>query len=336
VPYLNSIQVDIAAIPIPLPHIGSVNVWLLRGDPLTLIDTGPANEQALAALERGLRAHGVRLEDVEQVLATHHHLDHVGLAAALQQRSGAVVAVPERVAEYGARYAQHVVAERAFSHELMATHGVPTGVIDDNEDFWEFIHRNSADFRADIPLRDGDRVRAGDRTLRVVERPGHSASDALLVDEDDRLAFVGDHLLAGISSNTEIYPLAGTDDARPPTRLVYLENLRRTARMPLRRLLTGHGPEVTGHARLVRRREAEHRRRCAHIVEALGNGASTAYELAGDLWSARTVARQPLLVVWEVLGHLDLLAAGGAVTERLDDHGRARFALSDQAVRAVA
>jgi glyoxylase-like metal-dependent hydrolase (beta-lactamase superfamily II) len=333
---LNSIQVDAVAIPIPLPHVGSVNVWLLRGDPLTLVDTGPANEQALAALERGLRQHGVRLEDVEQVLATHHHLDHVGLTAAIQQRSGAVVAVPERVAEYGARYTERVVAERAFSHALMATHGVPTSVIDGNEDFWEFIRRNTADFHADVRLHDGERVRAGGRTLRMVERPGHSATDALLVDEEDGIAFVGDHLLAGISSNAEIYPLAGTGNARPPTRVVYLENLRRTARMPLRRLLTGHGPEVTAHARLVRRREAEHRRRCAHIVEALEDGDSTAYELAGHLWSPRTVARQPLLVVWEVLGHLDLLAAQGGVTERLDDDGRARFALSDQRAPVLA
>ena len=72
---------DIVAIPIPTPYVGSVNVWLLRGDPLTLVDTGPANDRALSALERGLREHGVRLDDVEQVLATHHHLDHVGWRA---------------------------------------------------------------------------------------------------------------------------------------------------------------------------------------------------------------------------------------------------------------
>jgi glyoxylase-like metal-dependent hydrolase (beta-lactamase superfamily II) len=378
---LKSVQVlsDVAAIPLPLPHLGSVNVWLLRGDPLTLVDTGPADDAALAALERGLRAHEVRLEDIEQVLATHHHLDHVGLAAAIQERSGARLAVLDAVADYGARYAERVGEERAFSRELMATHGVPAAVIDDNEDFWEFIGRNSRDFRADVRLRDGDRIRAGGRTLRVVARPGHSATDVLLVDDAEQLAFVGDHLLAGISSNTEIYPLAGSDGggvagsdgggfagseagrlagsdgggvagsengrvagseaarlagsnvARPPARVVYLESLRRTARMPLRRLLTGHGPEVTEHARLVGERRAEHRRRCADITRALEGGEATAYDLAGQLWSPRTVTRQALLVVWEVLGHLDLLAAAGTVRERVGDDGRARFALVQDA-----
>jgi glyoxylase-like metal-dependent hydrolase (beta-lactamase superfamily II) len=318
---------DVVAIPLPLPHIGSVNVWLLRGDPVTLVDTGPADDAALSALEQGLRTHGLRLEDVEQVLATHHHLDHVGLAAAIQERSGARLAVFDAVADYGARYSERIVEERAFSRALMATHGVPSAVIDDSEDFWGFIERNSHDFHADVRLRDGERVRAGDRTLRVVARPGHSATDVLLVDDAEQLAFVGDHLLAGISSNTEIYPLAGLDGARPPTRVVYLENLRRTARMPLRRLLTGHGPSVTAHARLVGEREAEHRRRCADIARALEHGESTAYGLAGHLWSDRTVRAQALLVVWEVLGHLDLLAAAGAVREHVGEDGQARFAL---------
>jgi len=288
---------DIVAIPIPLPHVGSVNVWLLRGDPLTLVDTGPANDHALSALEQGLREHGVRLEDVEQVLATHHHLDHVGLAGTIQQRSGASVAVPRGVADYGAHYADRVVEERSFSRDLMKTHGVPARLIDDNEDFWEFIRRNSSDFQADVRLHDDDRLRAGGRILRVVRRPGHSATDALLVDDGDRLALVGDHLLAGISSTTEIHPPARADRARPRARVVYLENLRRTAQMPLRRLLTGHGPDITAHARLVHRREHEHRRRCARIVDALADGESTAFGLAGKLWSPRTVTRQPLLVL---------------------------------------
>src|SRR5918994_3825069 len=92
------------AIPLPLPHVGSVNAWLLRGDPVTLIDTGPRDDAALSALEAGLRREGLRVEDIELLLATHHHLDHVGLAATIQRRSGASVAVLHRTADYAGRY----------------------------------------------------------------------------------------------------------------------------------------------------------------------------------------------------------------------------------------
>ena len=110
-------------------------------------------------------------------------------------------------------------------------------------------------------LADGDRIRAGGRDLTVVARPGHSTTDALFVDQGDGIAFVGDHLLAGVSSNTEIYPAAEPDGTRPRARIEYLASLRRTAAMPLDRLLTGHGEPVTEHARLIRRRFGEHERR---------------------------------------------------------------------------
>ena len=43
---------------LPVPYLGSVNLWLLEGDPLTLVDAGPANDEALAALGRELDALG--------------------------------------------------------------------------------------------------------------------------------------------------------------------------------------------------------------------------------------------------------------------------------------
>ena len=205
-------------------------------------------------------------------------------------------------------------------------------MLDDTEDFWEYIRTRSAPYRTGARLSDGDRIRAGGRDLTVVARPGHSTTDALFVDERDGIAFVGDHLLAGISSNTEVYPAAEPDGTRPRARVEYLASLRRTAAMPLRQLLTGHGEVVTDHAGLVRERLAEHETRCGRIVEVLEQGSSSAFDIARRLWSPRTVARQPLLVVWEVLGHLDLLLDAGKVREEIADdgttYGTASFALA--------
>src|SRR4051812_11472075 len=102
-------------IPLPLPHIGSVNTWLLPGEPLTLIDTGPCDDEALTVLEAGLRTAGVRLEDLELVLVTHHHLDHSGLATTIAARSGARIAAYERAAAYGAHSQERGEADRRVS-----------------------------------------------------------------------------------------------------------------------------------------------------------------------------------------------------------------------------
>ena len=228
-------MLDPVAIPLPLAHVGAVNAWLLRGSPLTLVDTGPREEGALSALEDALRTQGLRVEDIELVLATHHHLDHVGLAATIKRRSGAVVAALEGVADYTVRYADEVEEDRRFAHALMGHHGVPAQLVADNEDLWDYIRATTEDIRVDIRLQDGDRIEAGGRVLQVVARPGHSTTDTLFVDQRAALAFTGDHLLATISSNTEINPADRTADGRPRSRLRYLQSLQRTAEMPLAR-----------------------------------------------------------------------------------------------------
>jgi glyoxylase-like metal-dependent hydrolase (beta-lactamase superfamily II) len=318
----------------PLPHIKSVNVWLLGGDPLTLVDTGPRSDEALTALEDGLRREGLRIEDIEQVIPTHHHLDHTGLIATIVARSGARVAALDRAADYGAHYVERSDADRSFSRELMRHHGVPESVIDSGEGLWDYIREGSEPYGTDVVLSDGDVIAAGGRNLRIVARPGHSTTDALLVDEGSATAFVGDHLLAGISSNAEIVPVAEPTGSRPQARVQYLESLKRTASMQLGLLLTGHGDAVSDHRGLVRRRFAEHRRRCQRIVAVLDEGPAQAYGIAKHLWSARTVAEQPLLVVWEVLGHLDLLLDDGTVSEHIRDdgsrYGKASFWLREQ------
>ena len=215
---------------------------------------------------------GLRVEDIELLLATHHHLDHVGLAATIQRRSGAAVAVLDRMADYAARYSAEVEEDRRFARALMTHHGVPDQVVADTEEFWDYIRATTEDFRADVRLADGDRVRAGGRDLRVVARPGHSTTDTLFVDDRDAIAFAGDHLLATISSNTEIRAPDRAHDGRARSRVRYLESLERTKTMPLARLLTGHGAPVTEHGRLVDARLRDHRRRCERIVAILDDG----------------------------------------------------------------
>ena len=318
---------SIQAIPIPLPHIGSVNSWLLQGEPVTLIDTGPRSAEALAALEDGLRAQGLALEDVELVIGTHHHHDHVGLAATIKRRSGARIAVLDRTADYGRSFGDRVAEERQFAIQLMREYGMPSEVEPRATMFWDYIDATSESFVADIRLLDGDAIIAGGRELHVISRPGHSVSDTLLVDRRDRLAFVGDHLLAKITPNTEIRPIAGAAPSRSRPRVTYLEGLRLTARMPLDRLLTGHGPMVTSAAELAARHLDQHRRRCRRIIRILEQGPMSAYGVARQMWGASTIRDQPLLVLWEALGHLDLLTASGVSAERLDDDGRWQYSL---------
>jgi len=316
---------DVIQIPLPLLYLGSVNVWLLRGEPLTLIDTGPATDEALASLEEQLRGHGVEVEEIERVLITHHHLDHSGLATAIKQRSGAEIVAHRGTARWGRQLLELAGAERRFTLALMESHGVPEDVIADSLKFFERISDESRPFETDRVLSDGDTVRAGERTLRAVFRPGHSTTDTLFVDEDLDDAFVGDHLLANITSGAELMPTELPGDERRRGLLDYLGNLRKTQAMRLAVCFPGHGPTIEDHKTLIDERIAFHGQRLDRIREHVAAGCRTAYEIAQKLWSDEVAATQPVLVTWEVLGHLDVLVNRGTIKEEVDSGGRHYF-----------
>jgi glyoxylase-like metal-dependent hydrolase (beta-lactamase superfamily II) len=316
---------DAIQIPIPVPYLGFVNLWLLEGEPLTLIDAGPANAQASEALDAGLGAHGYATDEIELILITHHHLDHAGLAQSVKDRSGARIAAHRTTAEWGSDYHTRARQEHRFSEALMLAHGVPEDVVAATAPFFAHIIAESRDFATDRVLADGDTIEAGGRTLRVVYRPGHSTTDTLFVDDDSGDAFVGDHLLANISSGAEIMPTELPGNERRRALLDYLSNLRKTEVMQLARCYPGHGPTISDHRKLIAERLAFHRERLDQIAALVRDGCATAYTVARRLWSDEVAATQPVLVIWEVLGHLDILVNRGTIREDVDGRGHRRY-----------
>jgi glyoxylase-like metal-dependent hydrolase (beta-lactamase superfamily II) len=295
-------------ISIPLERNAAVNVWLLLGEPLTLVDTGPFSDEARAALERGLAEVGVRVEDIEVVLVTHHHADHAGLAASIQRRAGAQVCAHEELAGYVSHFGERVEEEKRFFRRFLADHGVPERLRGSSNGYWSWLDTSWESCVVDTPVADGATVVAGGRNLRVLHRPGHSETDTLFVDEDGGESFVGDHLLV-----TPAYAEFGPRTQRPLSR--YLDNLRLLANAELGTLHTGHGDDVVDVRDAVAARIAAAERRCDRIAAILHENAFTAFELARRLWPADRVERDPVLTVSEVVGHLELLVDRGDVSE---------------------
>ena len=75
--------------------MGDINVYLLFPPPgsegLTLIDTGVKSDEAFEALRHGFKAFGVALEQVERILVTHGHMDHIGGLRAYAAETGTSV-----------------------------------------------------------------------------------------------------------------------------------------------------------------------------------------------------------------------------------------------------
>ena len=110
----------------PTPFlVGRVNCYLIEDEPLTLIDTGPNSGKSLDELERALADHGHAIEDLELIVLTHQHMDHLGLLEILARRSGAEVAALHSLGPYLADFAQSATADDEFAQAMMRRHGIP-------------------------------------------------------------------------------------------------------------------------------------------------------------------------------------------------------------------
>ena len=101
-----------------------------RGDKsYTLIDTGWDSETAFNSLNRQLAEIGVGFQDISQIIITHAHFDHYGLAGKIKQLSNAKIYMHQRDQEiFRTRYA---VTEE-FLHQAgqwFRINGVPAAML---------------------------------------------------------------------------------------------------------------------------------------------------------------------------------------------------------------
>ena len=309
------------AIPTPFA-VGRVNVYLIEDDPLTLVDAGPNSGSSLDELQRELAGHGHAIEDIELILITHQHIDHIGLVEIVASHSGAEVAAIDRLVPFVENYREAAAEDDAFAMETMLRGGIPADVA-------QALASVSLAFRAwgsratiTRTLREGDVVELRDRKLEVGYRPGHSPTDTIFHDRDRRMLIAGDHLIKHISSNPLISRLPGSKE-RPQSLVTYIDSLQQTARMDLDLVLPGHGDPVTDHAGLIDSRLTLHARRAEKIHKLISERPRTAYDLAQAMWGNIAVT-QAYLTLSEVVGHVDLLLNAGRVTEH-DEAGVVRY-----------
>jgi glyoxylase-like metal-dependent hydrolase (beta-lactamase superfamily II) len=311
--------------PIPTPFaVGAINSYLIEDDPLTLVDTGPNSGRSLDVLNESLARHGHAIEDIDLILITHLHLDHIGLTEIVVDHSGAEVAALGAAATRLADYEAEQERDDQFAVALMLRSGVPEEIALALQSVSSTFRGWGGPVQVTRPLADGDTVELGSRKLEVLLRPGHSVMDTVFWDAEREVGFVGDHLLPHISSNPIIArPLDGSP-ARTRSLVTYLDSFAKTRELPAGAILfPGHGEPIDDHVSLIDSRVASTDRRKEKLLRLLADGPRSGYELAQSMWGNIAVT-QAFLTLSEVVGHMDLLQAEGRIRE-VDDDGVIRF-----------
>jgi glyoxylase-like metal-dependent hydrolase (beta-lactamase superfamily II) len=300
---------------IPTPFaVGRVNCYLIDDEPLTLVDTGPNSGKALDELQNQLKDLGHSIDDIELVILTHQHIDHVGLVEIIVEHSGAEVAALDKAVRRLANFSEDAELDDRFAAELMLQSGIPENVV-------VALQGVSRSFRAwgsratvTRPVADGETIPLRDRRLEAFHRPGHSPSDTIFWDAERRILLAADHLIAHISSNPLITrPLDGSNK-RTQALVSYRESLLRTRELPAEVVLSGHGDPITDHVSLIDERMRMTERRKEKIFGLIAEEPRTGHEIAQALWGNVAVT-QAFLTLSEVIGHADLLVNEGRVRE---------------------
>jgi glyoxylase-like metal-dependent hydrolase (beta-lactamase superfamily II) len=298
-------------IPLGWETISHVNAYLVEADALTLVDTGTAGHETCAqALEVAIRATGHALEDVERLVLTHVHSDHMGLAQLVVARSGAEVwAHPNDAHFYEAiEQTDRIVAAR---ERRARQEGVPAHRLEAYRTAAEELEGALGPVRRTHDLVDGVSVGG----FAVLETPGHSPSHVCLVRDD--VAIVGDLICPAfvpwLDYGYTPDPLAET--------LASLDKLQGVG-APL--ALPGHGRPIADVAATIAMTRDGFAERLELTRRAVHAGPAGAYELTTRIWGEEPDL-QATGHMTELLSYLRFLRGRGELTRTTEDDGTYRY-----------
>ena len=298
----------IYSIEVPLPGnpLRNLNSYLIVGKTRNLlIDTGFNMSECLEAMRAGLDEIGVNMEDTD-IMLTHLHADHCGLAPALASLSSRVYmnsmdlpiflqfAKPEYISMRNDRYFSFGFSEE----ELSRIRRVNPAII--------YLSKKNLEY---MPVEDGHIFDLGNCRLKCVMTPGHTPGHTCLYDEERQLLFSGDHILFGISPNITSWP--GVEDSLGD----YLNSLEMVSRLEIKRTFSAHRMiegDVKGRIAALIEHHQERLAEAEEIVERRVE--STVYDIASEMkWSIRAKEWSdfPLAQKWFAVGethsHLEYL-----------------------------
>lgn len=153
-----------------------------------IIDTG-VSISASQDIEPTLAKHGIRIEDIRWILLTHGHVDHLGGAYAVWEKTGrnAKVVIPKKEARLLRDKNEQIV-----DYKLLQGKYITDPAIQENH-----ISMLTTDIggtiEPDVETVEGDSIHlGGDITLKVIETSGHSIGSVTFVFEELNWAFAAD------------------------------------------------------------------------------------------------------------------------------------------------
>jgi glyoxylase-like metal-dependent hydrolase (beta-lactamase superfamily II) len=322
-------QIRDAVVSVPVPWPGSpirytFSYVVATADGALVVDPGWDSDEGWTLLVEALARAGRTPEQVDGIVITHFHPDHLAMVERLRAVSGAWVGLhpaDQRVLDSWRRRSEgldpddaRAAAER--DEQWLVRSGVPVEARRAME-----MRPGAAGFRLPGPpfrdLVDGDELDTAAGPVQVLHTPGHTAGSITLLLPEVSLILTGDHILPRITASIDF----GADHTGDPLADHYA-SLRRCADLATGALADvevgpAHEYRFSGLAARCEALISAHDERSAEILDAIERVGSRLWDVAAELtWSRGWDGLNPMnrrLAMRETECHLVHLAAQGRI-----------------------
>lgn len=307
-------------IPLPKNPLKAINSYIIVSENRNLIiDTGFNTAECQTELMRGLEELNIDLK-ITDLLITHMHTDHSGLAPFLKKQGVQAVYFSQTDGDLFNQTSKR----DSFYHTLNQIFGFD---IDNSLSFGKEFGTRLVEPLEFIPLFEGNEIIVGDYCFKVVDIPGHTPGHIGLYEKKHRLFFCGDHILDEITPNISFW---GFEQDILAT---YMTSLNKLYDYDIDYLFTAHRKIIRDHKKRILELLDHHEERLEEVLMILRGGKKTASGMAALMhWdmSHKRWEDFPHSQKWfasgEALSHLEHLVHLGLV-EQIETSGTVLFGL---------
>ena len=304
--------------PVPLyEKLGGLNVYLLGEERLTVVDSGLFSLRARLALQAALGKSGRRLADIERIILTHGHPEHVGLAHWIRKKSGAPIFIhPTERLDLTPGFHKRFVLLKDDYRDFLTRHGAPKALVLELLVMGRAMALLQPPVRCEWePLLEGMQFKTGNDTWEAIHAPGHSPGLVCLYNREKRLLISGDHLLPTITPNPvfDVRRTSLESDGTPFRSLVnYMKSVEKVLALPIETVLPGHGEPFANPGVVLDEQMVFYRKRQDDIAAVLKSGPLNVYQTSLKLF-ARLAPWNRFMAISDVLGNLEVMEEEGRV-----------------------
>ncbi|SHJ53386.1 MBL fold metallo-hydrolase [Paramaledivibacter caminithermalis] len=265
-------------IPLPNNPLRAVNSYIILSEDRNLIiDTGFNCKECRETLFKGIKELGIELNKTD-LLVTHLHSDHSGLAAALNKEGVKIYA-----SKIDGKMINKMTETKYWKklEEYIKMFDLEKDKISFADHPGEkYCPKEPIEF---TPLEEGDVLNVGDYSFQIIDIPGHTPGHIGLYEKKHKIFFCGDHILDKITPNIAFWGFEYNDILE-----VYFNSLKKVYEYDIDYLFSAHRNIIRNHKKRIDELFKHHEKRLCEIIEILKYGKKTVRDTAANMhWELR-------------------------------------------------